>query len=100
MKPACCVALSRSSWRLSSLMSEVCGRHVSERRVKSEEDPHALARSVLSLRILNSLREESCQRRNGFVHTRLVNSADVLQNRCQGKLFVHEVLVVEDLAQE
>jgi hypothetical protein len=75
-------------------------RHANERRIKSEEDPHALARSVLGLRILNSLRQEAPQRCNSLFHTCLVDSADLLQNGRQGKLFVHKVLVVEDLAQE
>src|SRR5712691_8452086 len=100
MKPSCRVALSCSSWRISSLMSEACSRQAGDRRVKREEDPHALARSVPGLRVLNGLRQEPCQRRNGFFHACLVDSADLLQNRRQGKLFVHEVLVVEDLAQE
>src|SRR6266849_7217340 len=83
-----------------SLKPEACSRQASERRVKREEDPYALARSVPCLRVLNGLRQEPCQRRNGFFHARLVDGTDVLQAWRQGKLFVHEVLVVEDLAQE
>src|SRR5262249_25300172 len=79
---------------------DACGRHASERRIKSEEDPYALTRCVLGLRILNSLRQESSQRCNSLFHTCLIDSANLLQNRRQGKLFVHEVLVMEDLAQE
>src|SRR5437899_6260976 len=85
---------------LLSLKPEACSRYASERRVKSKKNSHALARSVPGLRVLNGLRQEPCQRRNGFFHTCLVDSADLLQDRRQGKLFVHEVLVVEDLAQE
>src|SRR5262245_21084314 len=100
MKPACRAALSRSSWRISSMMSEMFGRHASERRVKSEEDSHALARSVFGLRVFDSLRQKLRQGRNGFFYARLVDSTNVLQDRRQGNLFVHEVLVVEDLAQK
>jgi hypothetical protein len=68
------------------LLADARGRHASERRIKSEEDPHALARSVLGLRILDGLRQEAPQRRNSLFHTCLVDGADLLQNRRQGKL--------------
>src|SRR5262245_11936671 len=100
MKPECRVALSCHSWRVSCLMPNVHGRYTSERGVKGEEDPHALARPVLGLGVLDGLREELRQLRNSLFHACLVDGTDVLQDRRQWELFIHEVLVVEDLSQE
>ena len=75
--------LYRDSWRIFSLRLEACGRQASERRVKGEEDPHALARPVPGLGVLDRLRQELRQRRNSLLHTRLVDGTDGLQDRRQ-----------------